>query len=1078
VKPPARTARPARRPAKRPAAGAEAATREVTAEVEFRGTNALFRIAPAAEVASVLLDGAPLPAGSWRVAEDGTLRVGCPPETFDTSPHMLRLEFSDAASVEQPYRSAYHCQIEQIDDGVLRGWIYDALRPTSSLTLEVRSGAAEPFAVLNTIDHAGLKRAQPQVIAGGFEIRLPPRSVRAEPEMVAITVRGTSHLPFGPILRGTTLPAAVAVAATARRGFGASPRGLLFGTTLLPALARALAGSAPDPAASLDGARVLPGGFGLPRRDVPRIDVIVPVYRGHAETLACLDSVLASGDAIAHRVVAIDDCSPEPELSEALRAMAEAGRITYLRNETNLGFVGTANRGLALDADADVVLLNSDTVVPERFLDRLYRAAYADASIATATPLSNNATICSLPRPPGTDAAPYGLEPGDIDAIVRDANAGMVRDIPTAHGFCMFIKRAALDDIGDFDAETFGAGYGEENDFSLRAMQRGWRNVCAADVYLEHKGAISFAESRKALIAANLVKVETRYPYYHDLVADFLRTDPLHDLRNRVQKAVWRRVGRIALFVALSLEGGAVGHAGDMMARLTDEGFLVLALATGRDHDGRKMPVVRRWDSDEELRYPRPAPIGEALADILDLAPMFLHVQHLLDLPDGVGEFVRDCGIPYAVTLHDFFYGCPRVTLLDAGGYYCGIPAAEKCTACVAEGGAHAGLHRSLAPFTHNGEVWRGKWGPLLHDAFQVIAPSRDTADRYAALFPGLRVDVKPHFAPPSAPPPRRTEAAGGGPLRVAIPGAIGPQKGAKQLLDLARHCSRWEDDLLFVVVGRTDRDTELEDFANVRLAGSYQPDEANDALCRSGARVALFLSIFPETFSYTLSETLEAGMIPVAYDFGAIAERMRALGVGVLVPLHAPPQQLVAGIRRAAEMQATVPAEAIWGRYPTLFGDYYAPALTDLAEVIPPPDAPRVLAWPNGVERDRWCGTEVGLQVWNPAPLARVAVSFWVPPPGGAQAVEISWAGIGEGRVLARAFLAANEVVRVVCTLPVAGLRMVDLLCRFDYLFGLAPPDIRRVAGMFHCVEVSVGTGWRQAELPDIEAQAPPRPK
>ena len=76
----------------------------------------------------------------------------------------------------------------------------------------------------------------------------------------------------------------------------------------------------------------------------------------------------------------------------------------------------------------------------------------------------------------------------------------------------------------------------------------------------------------------------------------------------------------------------------------------MLALATGRDHDGRKMPVIRRWDSDEALAYPQPAPIGEARADILDLAPMFVHVQHLLDLPDGVGEFVRNCGIPDAVT--------------------------------------------------------------------------------------------------------------------------------------------------------------------------------------------------------------------------------------------------------------------------------------------------------------------------------------------------------------------------------------------------------------------------------------------
>jgi GT2 family glycosyltransferase/glycosyltransferase involved in cell wall biosynthesis len=1081
VKSPAKTPRPVRRPSKRPAGEAarvatRPAARTIAASVAFRGTNALFRLTPQAEPVAVWLDATELAADRWRVAEDGTVRVACPPATFDTTPHVLRLDFADAQPVEQPYRSSYQSHIEHIDDGAVRGWIFDALRPTSSLTLVVQSGDGEPFQVVNTIDHPALKAAHPEAIAGGFEIRLPPRSVRAQPELVAISVTGTTHLPFGPILRGTTLPSAVAAAAAARRTFGGSARGLLFGARVLPAIVRTLAGR-PQESVLFSSASTLAGHNGLPRADEPSIDVIVPVYRGLAETLACLESVLASGDRVAHRVVVIDDCSPEPELSDALQAMGEAGRITYLRNERNLGFVASANRGLALSADADVVLLNSDTEVPPGFLDRLYRAAYADSCIATATPLSNNATIYSLPCPPGGEAAPYGLDLAAIDALVREANAGVVRDIPTAHGFCMFIKRNALDDVGLFDADTFGAGYGEENDFSLRALERGWRNVCAADVYVEHKGATSFAANREILIAANLGKVQARYPYYHDFVADFLRTDPLHDVRNRVQKAVWAGIGRIALVVTLSLEGGAVRHVDDLMARLAGEGFLVLALATALDYDKRNMVVVRRWNSGETLTYPQPAPIGEALADILDLAPMFIHVQHLLDLPDGVGEFVRNCGIPYAVTLHDFFYGCPRVTLLDGGGYYCGIPAAAKCTACVRESGAHTGMHRSLEPFSRTGEVWRGKFGPLLYDAHQVIAPSRDTAERYAALFPGLLVEVKPHFAPPGAPAPRRAEASGGGRLRVAVPGAIGPQKGARQLVDLARHCSRWEDDITLVVVGRTDRDTELEAFGNVSLAGSYRPGEANDALCRSGARVALFLSIFPETYSYTLSEALEAGMVPVAYDFGAIAERLRALGVGVLVPLHAPPQQLVAAIRRAAEIRATVPDEAIWGRYDTLFGDYYAASLTELAEVIPPPDAPRVLAWPTGVERDRWCGPEIGLQVWSPTPLVRVAISFWMPPQGAMQAVEIAWAGVGDGRVLARAFLGGGEVARVVCPLPDAGIRMVDLVCRFDHLFGLAPPDIRRVAGMFHAVEVSHGNGWRPAELPDIEAQAPPPP-
>ena len=267
----------------------------------------------------------------------------------------------------------------------------------------------------------------------------------------------------------------------------------------------------------------------------------------------------------------------------------------------------------------------------------------------------------------------------------------MVRDTPTAHGFCMFIKRAALDDVGMFDAVAFGTGYGEENDFSLRALLRGWRNVCAANVYVRHVGVVSFSASaaRDAQLVANLRTVQARYPFYEALVADFLRTDPLHDVRNNVQKAIWRRSDRIAVFLTLGLEGGAARHSTDIMARLTDEGWLVLALVNEPAGSGGARLWLRRSGTDEALRYPVTVPPEAALADILDLAPRFLHVQHLIDLPDGIGEFVRACGIPYAVTLHDFFYACPRVTLLDAGTRYCGMPPAAKCTPCVRQSSIH-----------------------------------------------------------------------------------------------------------------------------------------------------------------------------------------------------------------------------------------------------------------------------------------------------------------------------------------------------------------------------------------------------
>ncbi len=266
------------------------------------------------------------------------------------------------------------------------------------------------------------------------------------------------------------------------------------------------------------------------------------------------------------------------------------------------------------------------------------------------------------------------------------------------------------------------------------------------------------------------------------------------------------------------------------------------------------------------------------------------------------------------------------------------------------------------------------------------------------------------------------------------------------------------------VLVGRSDRDKELRKYENVEMPGSYQPGEAVAALRRAGCRVALFLSIFPETFSYTLSESLEAGLVPVAYDFGAIGERLRDLGVGVLVPLGAGPADLVAAIRRAAAMPPPAASADAYGQYQNLVGNYYAPALTDLAEVIPPPDLPRLLAWPTGVHPDRWCGTEIALQVWNPRPIARLMLSFWITPEARFQAVEI----LAGGRVLARAFLDETQVKRVVCPIPAADARFLDITCRFDFVIGLQAPDIRRCAAMFSGIEVSDGGPWQPVELPD----------
>jgi len=267
------------------------------------------------------------------------------------------------------------------------------------------------------------------------------------------------------------------------------------------------------------------------------IDVIIPVYKGLLQTRRCIDSVLRSAQATPFEVVAIDDASPDPEISRHLREMAEQGRITLLRNERNLGFVHSVNRGMALHAERDVVLLNSDTEVANDWLDRLRRCACGQPDVGTVTPFSNSATICSYPFEGWTKGVPGTLGLAALDRLFGTVNAGRTVELPTAVGFCMYIRRACLDRVGLFDADRFGRGYGEENDFCMRAAGAGWRNVLAGDVFVYHEGAVSFSEERPVLTENAGKALADLHPDYVRKVHEFVMRDPASALRAAVDGA-------------------------------------------------------------------------------------------------------------------------------------------------------------------------------------------------------------------------------------------------------------------------------------------------------------------------------------------------------------------------------------------------------------------------------------------------------------------------------------------------------------------------------------------------------------
>lgn len=626
--------------------------------------------------------------------------------------------------------------------------------------------------------------------------------------------------------------------------------------------------------------------------------IVIPVYRGEAETRACIDSVLATVSAETP-VVLVNDASPEPCMTRLLRGYAADGatdgatdgRVILIENEANLGFPGAANRGMAAVPDHDIVVLNADTVVFSGWLKRLRAHAEADARIATVTPLSNAGSIASYPGGIETEC--------DRDTALRrdrraaQANAGESVDTPTGVGFCMFIRRACLTQVGAFDETLFGRGYGEENDFSMRAAVHGWRHIIAADVYVLHRNGVSFGAARDGLRLRNAALLSARHPTYDTQIQAFEADQPLAPLRRRLDMAALRESRRrIVLLVSHRLGGGVRHHVEARMAALAEQGFLPLLL---RPTEGCRAAVITTSGSDScrDLRFRFADEAADFASFLRSLTAERVELHHFLGLD---ATFIDSCfaiGAPVDIVLHDFSFYCPRLTLLGADGTYCAEPGIAACQDCVSTAGSE--LHDRL-----DADALQARSRRWLDQARTIVAPCNDTAQRHERAFPGLRVHVAPWEE--CAPPPIAITPAAGPPWRIALIGAIGAQKGQAVLLDCAAHAAELGLPVEFTVIGFAADEEALLRTGTLFITGPYEQQELPSLLRREAPHAIFLPSLTPETWSYTLSAAMATGLPVIAFDIGAIADRLRGSAV---------PHRLIPPNANAAEINELLLAVA-----------------------------------------------------------------------------------------------------------------------------------------------------------------------
>lgn len=255
------------------------------------------------------------------------------------------------------------------------------------------------------------------------------------------------------------------------------------------------------------------------------VNIIVPVYNDWESlrrNILSLKKYYTNNNRV--EVYFVNDCGPQANVIEKniIKAINGIKNFHYSRNEQNLGFIKSCNNAvfnIVKNKKSDILLLNSDTVVTKDFAEEMARILYSQDDFCAVNPRSNNATVWSVP----TDSSLMN-KPRKSYRMWKKLKKQIPEKYtsPTAHGFCMLIRKDVINKIGLFD-EVYGLGYGEENDFTMRARQHGWKCAVANHAFVFHEGSKSFGDERRStLVAKNSKILLKRYPEYNDLISKYV----------------------------------------------------------------------------------------------------------------------------------------------------------------------------------------------------------------------------------------------------------------------------------------------------------------------------------------------------------------------------------------------------------------------------------------------------------------------------------------------------------------------------------------------------------------------------
>lgn len=616
-----------------------------------------------------------------------------------------------------------------------------------------------------------------------------------------------------------------------------------------------------------------------------KCDIIIPIYNAYEALNECIDSVIKNTDLKENRLILINDCSTDKNISKYLNKLKKENNkinLVIIENKKNLGFVGTVNKGMKNSMN-DVLLLNSDTVVGINWLDKIKKCAYSMKKVATVTPLSNNATLASVPKGLQKNAIPNDISIDEYNEIIEKCSYHDYPEIPTGHGFCMYIKREVLNLVGYFDEKTFERGYGEENDFCFRCTDYGYRNLLCDNVIVYHKESQSFSSERQKVIEEHMKRLEIRYPEYKGYLDDWCKKFPISYICKNIEYYLNLQKKKNILILIHDWKtktGGTTLHVKDLINNLKDkynfhvlfpnEGGYILQSYFGNDENKIYFPVIDKIFKINRYNEKYKKMIEDI---ILAFSIDSVHVHHMIGHYFDIIEICKKYKINSIITMHDFYSLCPTINMLYCGEKYCMNISNKDCKKCLA-----------MTKKIDNNIIqdWRNDWHLFLQGFDKIIVPSFDTKKRILDIYEDLEINDIEHGIDLNK---NEYNINYSNEFNVAFIGVMCNHKGGNILDSLIN--SNIDKKIKFHVFGTSELDSLKKNKKNYTYHGKYNRDNLSNLLISNNIHLICFFQIWPETYSYTLNEAVSTGIPVLSFDIGAGSERVKKYNLGWTIDIN-----------------------------------------------------------------------------------------------------------------------------------------------------------------------------------------------